>query len=199
MIKSGSKIDAKSDSKPETDEADTDATTPALTTAATQHLEKDALDLTTELNQIRLSLKESQRNLFEKTEQLDAVVAERDNLRSMDEVGSTRHAQSAVTPSKAKGMGMGREESLREILTTLSIAEEEPTLMDNLLKIPEDETEPTELEPTSPVLSRNTPPSTPDQKKKQDHQSPQQQQASYAAMAAKVVSDKKLTKDHAKI
>ena len=144
---------------------------------------------------MRLSLKESQQKLFEKTEQLDAVVAERDNLRSMDEVGSTparSHAQSAVTPSKAKGMGMGREESLREILTTLSIAEEEPTLMDTLLKIPEDE-----MEATSPVLSMNTPPSTPDQK--QDHQSPQQQQASYAAMAAKAVSDEELTNARSKI
>ncbi|KAL3777525.1 hypothetical protein ACHAWO_005509 [Cyclotella atomus] len=79
-------------------------------------------DLTAELEKTRLSLKEAKRDLAEKTEQLEAVVTDRDKIRRTSEMMAETPAKafSAATPSKA--MGVGRNESIHEILTTLSDA-----------------------------------------------------------------------------
>lgn len=75
-------------------------------------------ELTAELERTRLELKESQQNLAEKSEQLDAVVAERDSLKSDTESTQPDSLYVVATPSKAKGMS--RDESIQEILTSLS-------------------------------------------------------------------------------
>lgn len=82
-------------------------------------------ELSAELEKIRLSLKEAKRDLAEKTEQLEAVVNDRDKIRRSSEMlcETPAKAFSAATPSKA--MGVGRNESIREILTTLSDAADE--------------------------------------------------------------------------
>lgn len=67
------------------------------------------------LERIRLELKETQQNLSEKSEQLEAVVAERDSLKADTQPDSVCVV---ATPSKAKGMS--RDESIQEILTSLS-------------------------------------------------------------------------------
>jgi tetratricopeptide (TPR) repeat protein len=77
-------------------------------------------ELTTELERSRLSLKG---DLADKPKQLDALVSERNSLRRTSESTSgspSRTLFSAVTPSKAKGST--RDESIQEILTTLSDA-----------------------------------------------------------------------------
>eukprot|EP00804_Cyclotella_cryptica_P023197 CCRYP_000397-RA/>CCRYP_000397-RA protein AED:0.07 eAED:0.07 QI:161/1/1/1/0.66/0.5/4/1180/1012 len=78
--------------------------------------------LTAELEKNRLALKETQRDLAEKTEQLEAVVHDREKIRRSSEVLSQipATASSSATPSKA--MGMGRNEAISEILTSLSNA-----------------------------------------------------------------------------
>ena len=77
-------------------------------------------ELTTELERSRLSFKG---DLADKSKQLDALVSERNSLRRTSESTSgspSRTLFSAVTPSKAKGST--RDESIQEILTTLSDA-----------------------------------------------------------------------------
>ena len=83
-------------------------------------------DLKAELERTQASLKETRRDLLDKTEQVEAVIAERDNLRrSAEATGTpTKVLFSATTPSKA--MGMARGESIAEILTTLSDAGDTP-------------------------------------------------------------------------
>lgn len=79
-------------------------------------------ELAAELEKTRLSLKETKRDLAEKTEQLEAVISDRDKIRRSSELQSETadKAFSAATPSKA--MGVGRNESIREILTNLADA-----------------------------------------------------------------------------
>ncbi|KAL7484050.1 hypothetical protein ACHAW6_009695 [Cyclotella cf. meneghiniana] len=79
-------------------------------------------ELTAELEETRLSLKEARRDLAEKTEQLEAVVNDREKILRSSEALSPipAIALSSTTPSKA--MGMGRNESICEILTSLSNA-----------------------------------------------------------------------------
>lgn len=75
-------------------------------------------NITAELERTRESLKDAQRDLSEKSEQLDFVISERDKLlRDSETSGTPTKLFSAATPSKAKGMG--RDESISEILTTL--------------------------------------------------------------------------------
>ena len=103
------------ESSKELKEAKEDAPTSAADTAAMD-------ELIAELEKTRLSLKETKRDLAEKTEQLEAVVSDRDKIRRSSELQSETAAKafSAATPSKA--MGVGRNESIREILTNLSDA-----------------------------------------------------------------------------
>jgi kinesin family protein 4/21/27 len=75
-------------------------------------------ELTAELEKTRLELRETQQNLSEKSEQLDAVVAERDSLKSGNVSTQPDSLCIVATPSKAKGLS--RDESIQEILTSLS-------------------------------------------------------------------------------
>jgi tetratricopeptide (TPR) repeat protein len=94
-------------------------------------------ELTAELERTRLELKETQQNLSEKSEQLDAVVAERDSLKS-DNVSTQPDSLCIVaTPSKAKGLS--RDESIQEILTSLSSHGEESTPEENGRQTTKDE------------------------------------------------------------
>jgi len=81
--------------------------------------ERPSVDvLTAELERTRLELRETQRDLSEKSEQLEAVVAERDSLKAVNATTQLDSWCSLATPSKAKGMS--RDESIQEILTSLS-------------------------------------------------------------------------------
>ncbi len=82
--------------------------------------ERPSVDvLTAELERTRLELKETQRDLSEKSEHLQAVVAERDFLKADNAKTQPDSLCSLATPpSKAKGMS--RDESIQEILTSLS-------------------------------------------------------------------------------
>eukprot|EP00578_Thalassiosira_sp_NH16_P016541 CAMPEP_0181108648 /NCGR_PEP_ID=MMETSP1071-20121207/17742_1 /TAXON_ID=35127 /ORGANISM="Thalassiosira sp., Strain NH16" /LENGTH=1002 /DNA_ID=CAMNT_0023192265 /DNA_START=14 /DNA_END=3022 /DNA_ORIENTATION=+ len=85
-------------------------------------------ELAAELEETRRSLEETRRGLREKSEELEAVVSERDDLRrDADEFANSNTASppsrtSFSTPSKA--IGMARGESIRDILTTLSTADD---------------------------------------------------------------------------
>mmetsp|Transcript_5575 Transcript_5575/g.9477 ORF Transcript_5575/g.9477 Transcript_5575/m.9477 type:complete len:992 (+) Transcript_5575:43-3018(+) len=70
-------------------------------------------DLAAELERTRLELKETKQDLSEKSEQLEAVVAERD--RASAQPDSLR-----VVPTPSKAKGLTRDESIQEILTSLS-------------------------------------------------------------------------------
>ncbi len=69
-------------------------------------------DLAAELERTRLELKETKQDLSEKSEQLEAVVAERDSLKHNDANG--------VMPTPSKARGLSRDQSIQEILTSLS-------------------------------------------------------------------------------
>lgn len=110
-------IGAKSKEASKESTTDKKDESPAPTASDSAAMEK----LTAELEKTRLSLKEAKRDLAEKTEQLEAVVNDRDMIRRTSEMETpSKKAFSAATPSKA--MGVGRDESIREILTTLSDA-----------------------------------------------------------------------------
>jgi tetratricopeptide (TPR) repeat protein len=79
-------------------------------------------ELTAELEKTRLSLKEAKRDLAEKSEQLEAVVNDRDNIRRTSEMRSAETPVKAFPATPSKAMGFGRDESIREILTSLSNA-----------------------------------------------------------------------------
>ena len=70
-------------------------------------------DLAAELERTRLELKETKQDLSEKSEQLEAVVAERDRT-------STQPDSLRVVPTPSKAKGLTRDESIQEILTSLS-------------------------------------------------------------------------------
>ena len=74
-------------------------------------------------------MKETQQNLSEKSEQLDAVVAERDSLKSDNDTTQPDSLCIVATPSKAKGAS--RDESIQEILTSLSSHGEASTPEEN--------------------------------------------------------------------
>ncbi|KAL7491325.1 hypothetical protein ACHAWT_000857 [Skeletonema menzelii] len=81
--------------------------------------ERPSVDaLAAELERTRLELKETKRDLSEKSEQLDAVVAERDSLK--DSNGSNRTDSLLVMPAPSMAKGSSRDESIQEILTSLS-------------------------------------------------------------------------------
>lgn len=75
-------------------------------------------DLAAELERTRIELKETKQDLSEKSEQLEAVVAERDSLKDNNANTQARTLHVMPTPSKAKGLS--RDESIQEILTSLS-------------------------------------------------------------------------------
>ncbi len=75
-------------------------------------------DLASELERTRLELKETKQDLSEKSEQLEAVAAERDSLKDNNANAQANNLKIMPTPSKAKGLS--RDESIREILTSLS-------------------------------------------------------------------------------
>lgn len=75
-------------------------------------------DLAAELERTRLELKETKQDLSEKSEQLEAVVAERDSLKDNNTNTQANTLHVMPTPSKAKGLS--RDESIQEILTSLS-------------------------------------------------------------------------------
>ena len=87
-----------------------------------------ANEVSVELEKTRAALKESQHSLLEKTEQLEAVVSERDELRRTSEqftsksASATQATYSVATPSKA--IGASRDESIQDILTTLSAGDD---------------------------------------------------------------------------
>ena len=80
-------------------------------------------ELEAELEKTRMALKESQHNLADKSEQLEAITSERDNLRRVSSdvppptASKATAAYSVATPSKA--IGMARGESIQDIVTNL--------------------------------------------------------------------------------
>mmetsp|Transcript_27940 Transcript_27940/g.59587 ORF Transcript_27940/g.59587 Transcript_27940/m.59587 type:complete len:931 (+) Transcript_27940:153-2945(+) len=102
---------------------------PTATAASDTQSTSSVGELTEELEKTRLSLKESQRDLVDKSEQLEAVVSERDNLRQVSQQFAGTATTAAATPPKAatysvatpsKAIGMANDESIQDILTTLS-------------------------------------------------------------------------------
>eukprot|EP00581_Thalassiosira_minuscula_P006921 CAMPEP_0183703124 /NCGR_PEP_ID=MMETSP0737-20130205/983_1 /TAXON_ID=385413 /ORGANISM="Thalassiosira miniscula, Strain CCMP1093" /LENGTH=833 /DNA_ID=CAMNT_0025929829 /DNA_START=229 /DNA_END=2727 /DNA_ORIENTATION=- len=80
-------------------------------------------ELTAELEKTRISLKETKLDLLDKSGQLQAVLLERDDLRRATEQSADSAADySMTTPSRA--IGNERRESIRDILTTLSTADD---------------------------------------------------------------------------
>ena len=90
---------------------------------------KEVVKLTAELKEARQSLRETQRTLKETSEQLEAAILERDSANDQlsDQNENETSAASYATPSKAKGSS--RNESIREIVTSLSLADD--TLSDS--------------------------------------------------------------------
>jgi len=84
-----------------------------------------ASELTAELEKTKLALKESQQQLADKSEELDSLrrVSEASTTTTVVASTPSRGTYSVATPSKA--IGMGRDESIQDILTTLSTAEDE--------------------------------------------------------------------------
>ena len=81
---------------------------------------KEVAKLTAELKEARQSLKVTQRTLKETSEQLEAAILERDSANDQlsDQNKNETSTASYATPSKAKGSS--RNESIREIVTSLS-------------------------------------------------------------------------------
>ena len=107
----------KGESKHLTNEAKQESDLPAAHNASALE------EIAAELEKTRLSLKEAKRDLAEKSEQLEAVVNDRDKIRRNADAAletSAKTFSSTATPSKARGVG--RNESINEILTTLSDA-----------------------------------------------------------------------------
>ena len=107
----------KGESKHLTNEAKQESDLPAAHDASALE------EIAAELEKTRLSLKEAKRDLAEKSEQLEAVVNDRDKIRRNADAAletSAKTFSSTATPSKARGVG--RNESINEILTTLSDA-----------------------------------------------------------------------------
>mmetsp|Transcript_24424 Transcript_24424/g.54664 ORF Transcript_24424/g.54664 Transcript_24424/m.54664 type:complete len:1002 (+) Transcript_24424:261-3266(+) len=92
--------------------------------AVGEEASKEVVKLTAELKEARQSLKVTQRTLKETSEQLEAAISERDaaNDQLSDQKKNETSAASYATPSKAKGSS--RNESIREIVTSLSSADD---------------------------------------------------------------------------
>lgn len=124
LVKGGKEAQAISIGKKGNTSTSSESRTSATATSDTQSTSVG--ELTVEIEKIRLTLKETQRDLDDKSEQLEAVVSERDNLRRVSEHGTiaapSEAAYSVSTPSKA--IGMARDESIQDILTTLSYGDD---------------------------------------------------------------------------
>ncbi|KAL7545548.1 hypothetical protein ACHAWF_008898 [Thalassiosira exigua] len=89
-------------------------------------------ELRKELENTHLELKKAQSNLQDKSEQLEAAVSERDKLRRSSE--QFVDSSASEIPSKAtyatpsKAIGISKDESIRDILTTLSAGYEDGAL-----------------------------------------------------------------------
>ena len=98
---------------------------PAAAKTASADTQSSVAELTAELEKTRLALKESKSDLADKSAQLEALVSERDSLHSVDSAAMTtpsRGTYSVSTPSKA--IGMSNDESIQDILTTLSTGDD---------------------------------------------------------------------------
>lgn len=92
-------------------------------------------ELTAELEKTRLSLKETEQDLAEKSEKLEAALAEHNDLRrgQLDDNTGDAERMMTTTPSKqttfsvatpSRAIGMGKNESIRDILTSLSAVDD---------------------------------------------------------------------------
>jgi len=102
-----------------------DKTTTSANGEATSNTKATSSELTAELEKTKLALKESQKQLADKSEELDSLrrVSEASTTTAVVASTPSRSTYSVATPSKA--IGMGRDESIQDILTTLSTAEDE--------------------------------------------------------------------------
>jgi len=119
--------------KPKTDESPTPAESKPAGDATPDNQSTPVDDLKAELEKTRLSLEETQLDLKDKIELLEEAVEERDKLRRASEhfdddddddnptPRRSRATFSVSTPSRA--IGLARGESIRDILTNLSISE----------------------------------------------------------------------------
>lgn len=89
-----------------------------METARSSDSTNSVMELTAELEKTRSSLKETERDLLDKSEQLTAVLAERDSLRRDSALSTNATPRKFATPSRA--IGAGRDQSIQDIVTGLS-------------------------------------------------------------------------------
>lgn len=155
LVKGGK--DAQSISIREKSKPKIDQSTPADRTANIGHDNPSASmkELMAELDETRRSLKETQRELSDKSEQLEVVFSERDELQRVskdhDAAATSETTYSVTTPSKA--IGMSRMESIQDIVTGLG--EEDAPDADGMSLLPDTIVEGLEHGGAAPLVGTN--------------------------------------------